>query len=319
MTFTLLQIFLGLVVLIGGAELLVRGASSVALRFDMSPLVVGLTVVAFGTSLPELLISVTSALRGSSDLAMGNVVGSNICNLALVLGATALVYPVGVQRDSLRLDWPMTMGCSLLLYLLSLDGELRWYEGVLFVAILVTYIVWIIRRSRKQTRANRELEQQAEAVEVPEAPSSSPWKDVLLIGLGCVGLFWGADWFVNGSQKLALSLGVSERIIGLTVVAVGTSLPELVTSIVAAYRRHTDIALGNLLGSNIFNILSILGITSVISSIDVSQDILDVDMWWMLGITLVLLPVMWTFRRISRLEGTFLLGLYLYYVFIVVV
>ena len=313
-TITLLQILGGLLLLIGGGELLVRGASALALRVDISPLVVGLTVVAFGTSAPELLISVTSALNGSPDLAMGNVIGSNICNLALVLGLSAVVYPVRVQADSLRLDWPMTMGCSLLLLLLAWNGWLSRAEGLLMVAVLVTYTVWIVRRSRRHTRQNRLLEQQA-AVDLPAPPAAAGhlWKEVLFVALGCVGLFFGAEWFVSGARTLALSLGVSERTIGLTIVALGTSLPELVTSVVAAVRKQTDIAVGNLLGSNIFNVLSILGLTSLIQPVAVSQALLNVDMWWMLAVTLLLLPMMWFRRKITRLEGVLLLAFYVYY------
>ena len=307
-----LLLLAGLVVLVGGGELLVRGASSIALRLHLSPLVVGLTIVAFGTSAPELFISVQSALEGSPDLAMGNVIGSNICNLALVLGLTAVIAKVPVQNDSLQIDWPVTMGSSLLLYLLVGDNLVGRREGILFVSVLVIYTVWIIRRSRKENLAAR-----AVAEEVPDT-SAHIGLDILFIILGVVGLTVGSDWFVSGAKDIALEFEVSERIIGITVLALGTSLPELATAIVAAMKKETDIALGNLMGSNIFNVLSILGITSIIQPIRVNDIIIHSDMIWMLAITFLILPMMLYRRTIARLEGLLLLGIYGYYIYSVV-
>ena len=307
-----LLLLAGLVVLVGGGELLVRGASSIALRLHLSPLVVGLTIVAFGTSAPELFISVQSALEGSPDLAMGNVIGSNICNLALVLGLTAVIAKVPVQNDSLQIDWPVTMGSSLLLYLLVGDNLVGRREGILFVSVLVIYTVWIIRRSRKENLAAR-----AVAEEVPDT-SAHIGLDILFIILGVVGLTVGSDWFVSGAKDIALEFEVSERIIGITVLALGTSLPELATAIVAAMKKETDIALGNLMGSNIFNVLSILGITSIIQPIRVNDIIIHSDMIWMLAITFLILPMMLYRRTIARLEGLILLGIYGYYIYSVV-
>ena len=307
-----LLLLAGLVVLVGGGELLVRGASSIALRLHLSPLVVGLTIVAFGTSAPELFISVQSALEGSPDLAMGNVIGSNICNLALVLGLTAVIAKVPVQNDSLQIDWPVTMGSSLLLYLLVGDNLVGRREGILFVSVLVIYTVWIIRRSRKENLAAR-----AVAEEVPDT-SAHIGLDILFIILGVVGLTVGSDWFVSGAKDIALEFEVSERIIGITVLALGTSLPELATAIVAAMKKETDIALGNLMGSNIFNVLSILGITSIIQPIRVNDIIIHSDMIWMLAITFLILPMMLYRRTIAQLEGLILLGIYGYYIYSVV-
>ena len=307
-----LLLLAGLVVLVGGGELLVRGASSIALRLHLSPLVVGLTIVAFGTSAPELFISVQSALEGSPDLAMGNVIGSNICNLALVLGLTAVIAKVPVQNDSLQIDWPVTMGSSLLLYLLVGDNLVGRREGILFLSVLVIYTVWIIRRSRKENLAAR-----AVAEEVPDT-SAHIGLDILFIILGVVGLTVGSDWFVSGAKDIALEFEVSERIIGITVLALGTSLPELATAIVAAMKKETDIALGNLMGSNIFNVLSILGITSIIQPIRVNDIIIHSDMIWMLAITFLILPMMLYRRTIARLEGLILLGIYGYYIYSVV-
>lgn len=309
-------LLIGLVVLIAGGELLVRGASSIALRMQISPLVVGLTIVAFGTSAPELFISIQSALAGSPDIAMGNVVGSNICNLALVLGITAIIFPVRVQRDSIRIDWPVTIGSSLLLFLLVQDRWISTGEGILFILTLFTYTFFIIRKSQKETLANLEFLKEDE---LPTQPSANVWKDVLFIIVGTLGLSFGSDWFVSGAQSIAIGLGISERVVGITVVAIGTSLPELMTSCVAAYKRETDIAIGNLLGSNIFNILSILGFTSIIQEIQVSDTIINTDMVWMLGITLLVFPMMLTRRTIVRIEGIVLLLVYSYYIYRVVI
>lgn len=304
----------GLLFLVLGGEFLVRGASSIALRAHLSPLVVGLTVVAFGTSAPELLVSVRSALGGVPDIAMGNVVGSNICNLALVLGTTALILPIFVQNDSLRIDWPLTMGSSALLFVFCLDGWLNWYEGLFFVFALIVYLTFIIRRSRKKVKAMR-AEQLPEDI---QHPSQSIWLDVAYFAAGCVCLYFGADWFVTAASELAAELGVTERVIGITVVALGTSLPELVTSAVASIRKEADIAIGNLLGSNIFNVLSILGITSLVKEISVNPAILHVDMIWMLGITLLIFPMMLTRRELNRLEGGILLSVYCVYTYLVI-
>lgn len=309
-------LIVGLAALILGGELLVRGASRIALRLKISPLVVGVTIVAFGTSAPELLISIQAALAGSPDIAMGNVIGSNICNLALVLGITALITPIPVNSDSLKIDWPMTMGCSLLLFFLVQEGYVNDYEGIGFVIILAIYLFFIIRRSRKKHIAPEDL---GFEVDVPKSNSKKDlFKNISLIIIGGAALYFGSDWFVNSAKDLALFMGISERVVGITVVALGTSLPELVTSVVAASKKQTDLALGNLLGSNIFNILSILGITSLISDIKVSEIILNVDMIWMLGITLLILPFMAINRTFDRYEGLVMVGVYVYYTITVI-
>ncbi|WKV13586.1 calcium/sodium antiporter [Marivirga harenae] len=304
-------LFVGLAVLILGGELLVRGASRIALRLKMSPLVVGVTIVAFGTSSPELLISIQAALAGSPDITMGNVIGSNICNLALVLGVTALIAPIPVNSDSIKIDWPMTMGCTILLYFLVQEGFVNDHEGLGFILLLALYVIFIIRRSRKKHISPEDL---GIEVEAPTAGSTKNMlKDVSLILIGGAGLYFGSDWFVNSAKDLAIYMGISERIVGITVVALGTSLPELVTSVVAAFKKETDMALGNLMGSNIFNILSILGITSLIAEIEVSDVIINSDMIWMMGITLLILPFMALNKIVDRYEGLILLGIYVYY------
>jgi len=313
---TIVLLIIGLIVLIVGGDYLVRGSSSIALRLHLSPLVVGLTIVAFGTSAPELLISIQSALKGSPDLVMGNVVGSNICNLALVLGLTAVINPVKVQINSIRFDWPMTMGASILLYLIVREGSIVAFEGILFLIIIISYLIFIIQQSRKETKANISA---GDKDEIPEMPSKQIWKDLVFIAIGCVGLYFGSEWFVNSAKELALSIGVEERVVGLTVVALGTSLPELVTAAVASYKGQTDLALGNLMGSNIFNILSILGITSIIREIHVHIDILNKDIIWMLMITLMILPFMIMRREIGRVDGFILLLVYVVYIYTVIV
>ncbi len=313
---TISLLIVGLIVLITGGDYLVKGSSNIALRLHLSPLVVGLTIVAFGTSTPELLISIISATKGSPDIAMGNVIGSNICNLALVLGVTAVIHPIKVGTASIRIDWPTTMGVSILLYLSVREGFVDSYEGVLFVAIMIIYLFLIIRKSRKDTKLANAL---LKDTDIPEAPSRPLWKDVLFILIGCTGLYFGSEWFVGSAQTLAFSFGIEERIVGLTVVAIGTSLPELVTSIVASYKGQTDLALGNLMGSNIFNILSILGITSIIKEIEVHDQILDWDIIWMLVITLLVLPLMISKKQIGRIEGIILLLVYIGYMYSLVV
>ncbi len=298
-----------------GGDFLVRGASNLALRLHMTPLVVGLTIVAFGTSAPELLISLNAALSDSPDLAMGNVVGSNICNLALVLGVTILIGPVRVSPDSIRIDWPVTMGSSLLLFYVVRDNSLGIYEGIFFISSLIAYTFFIIRRSRIKMKAEISMEKE---LNVPDLPSKNLRKDIGVIIIGSVGLFFGAKWFVIGAKELALFLEVSQRVIGITIVALGTSLPELVTSMVASFKKETDLALGNLLGSNIFNVLSILGITSIVKEIHVSEIIHQVDMLWMLGITLLILPLMLFQRKLARTEGVILLLVYVYYTYSVI-
>jgi len=313
---TIVLLVAGLSILILGGDYLVKGSSSIALRLRLSPLVVGLTIVAFGTSAPELLISVQSALKGSPDIATGNVIGSNICNLALVLGITAVINPVRVQDDSIRVDWPVTMGASVLLYFVMLEGLIDALEGILFVFILVVYLVLIIRKSRADMR---HMKLEPKNGDVPDAPTKQIWKDIVFILLGFTGLYYGSEWFVGSVRSLALDLGVEERVVGLTLVALGTSLPELVTAAVASMKGHTDLAIGNLMGSNIFNILCILGLTSIVTPISVNQDILNMDILWMLVITLLVLPLMMIKRQVGRIDGAILLLFYGLYIYMVVV
>ena len=310
-----LLLVVGLVTLIIAGEFLVKGAVSLAFKFHISTLVVGMTIVSFGTSAPELLVSLKAVLDGHPDIAIGNVVGSNIANLALVMGLTALVYPIVVDRNSIRLDWPMMMMSTLLLYAFMYDGQIIWWEGAIMFAILVMFSVFLIRKSRKENKANLDNETEDEPEE-ESAVSSSVIKDVSFIILGCAGLAFGADWLVEGAVEVAKSFGVSDLVISVTIIAFGTSAPELITSLVAATKKHSDISVGNLIGSNIFNILAILGITSMTSSIEVSKEVINFDMFWVLGISFIILPFMLNNRKITRFEGGFLFLAYIAYIFV---
>ncbi|MDR0703316.1 MAG: calcium/sodium antiporter [Azoarcus sp.] len=303
---------LGLAALIAGAELLVRGASKLAAAFGISPLVIGLTVVAFGTSAPELAVSVGAALGDAPDIALGNVIGSNIANVLLILGLSALIIPLAVQSQIIRQEIPIMIGASLLLLTFALDGSLDRFEGLALFTALVAYTFFLVRQSRAATQA----EQAELASDIPDAPwaSGRPVQIALIAG-GLALLMLGADWLVDAAVNVARSLGVSDLTIGLTVVAVGTSLPELATSAVAALRGERDIAVGNIIGSNIFNICAVLGITGLIApnGIPVSDIARAADLWIMAAAALVCLPVILTGREISRWEGGLFLAYYAAY------
>jgi cation:H+ antiporter len=304
---------IGLVMLVLGGEFLVTGASGLARKLRMSSLLIGLTIVAFGTSAPELFISVRSALIGSPDLVMGNVIGSNICNLALVLGVTALIGSIKITKEVLTVNWTMTMASSILLFYVAQDGVISSVEGIIFVSILLAYLLLLFIRSRK----NVEEEEGVEIVN-PIFTTASWAKDIIFFVGGLILLSYGSKFLVESASELAKMMEVSERIIAIVVIAVGTSLPELFTSIIAAIKKDTDLALGNLLGSNIFNILSILGITSIIQDIHIAAPFQTEDMYWVLGITAVLLPMMFIGKKISRVDGFVLFCLYGGYIALVI-
>ncbi|MCL4164105.1 UNVERIFIED_CONTAM: hypothetical protein GTU68_047862 [Idotea baltica] len=304
----------GLALLLGGGELLVKGAVRLAERFHISPMVVGLTVVSFGTSAPELLVSVQAALEGHPDIAIGNVIGSNIANLALVLGCTALILPIPVARNTVRIDWPVMMMATLFFYAAAYDGNISRPEGMGLFAFLIFYISFLFYQSRKETKARRgELSQ--EAIEGPK--EGTALIDLLLIIGGCVGLVFGSKFLVSGATELAQSMGVSEHVIGVTVVAFGTSVPELATSVVAAVRKELDISVGNLIGSNIFNILAVLGITSMVTDIPVNEGVLASDMWWVIAITVLVLLLSIHKFLIHRWKGLLLVLFYCTYIYLV--
>ncbi|MFT6970575.1 MAG: cation:H+ antiporter [Roseivirga sp.] len=310
MLLNILILVVGLITLILGGEVLVKAASKLALRFSVSPLVVGLTVVAFGTSAPELLVSLNSALKGAPDFAIGNVIGSNISNLALVLGIAAIVGFIPIKKESAIRDWPVTFFSSLLLYAFAFDGMITSLEGGILFVLLLIYLLFLMKATKKEKRNDDNLEQPKDA--------NSKWnitKDVAQISLGIVCLYFGADWFIEGAQTIAVNAGVSQRVIGLTVLALGTSLPELFTSVIAARKGETDLAFGNLLGSNIFNVFSIVGITAMIKPLEINAEILHTDFPWMLGITLIILPLMIFRKRLGTPSGIILLLAYASYIF----
>ncbi len=306
---------LGLVTLIAGAEALVRGASKLALSFGISPLVVGLTVVAMGTGAPELAVSVRAALEGQPDIAMGNVVGSNIANVLLVLGVSALVVPLVVAQQLIRQELPVMMAVGLLLYALGANGELGKIDGVLLLAVLVVYTVFLIWQSRSPTR---QLAHEAEA-ELDHL-SLGAWDrlwgvQLALVTVGLGLLVLGADWLVEAAVTYARWFGVSELVIGLTVVAVGTSLPEVATSVLAAARGQRDLAVGNVVGSNIFNILGVLGVGALAApqGMPVASSILSFDLPVMLAVQFACLPIFFVGNRIERWEGALFVAFYVAY------
>jgi cation:H+ antiporter len=309
----ILLLFIGLALLLGGGEVLVKGAVSIAKRMHISPMVVGLTVVSFGTSAPELLVSLQAALEGHADIAVGNVIGSNIANLALVLGCTALVLPIPVARNTIRIDWPAMMIATLMFTIAIQDGEISQVEGLVFFASLVGYIFFLFYKSRKETKTQRSEQTLTGLVE--EKSAKGLLLDVGLVILGCIGLVFGADLLVGGATSLAQSYGISERVIAVTVVAFGTSVPELATSLIAAFRKELDISVGNLIGSNIFNICAVLGLTSIVTPIGVNQAVIDSDIYWVLGITFLVLVLSLHRYLIQRWKGALLVLFYLVYVF----
>lgn len=309
---TLSLFILGLVLLIVGAEALVRGASKLAAAAGISPLVIGLTVVAYGTSSPEMAVSVQSAFAGQADIALGNVVGSNIFNVLFILGISALIVPLVVSRQLIKLDVPIMIGVSLLLMLLALDGNISRLDGALLFAGIAGYTVFLIRQSRKE----KKLAQDEYEKEYGDGKSKGHWLiNIGLIVLGLGLLVLGSRWLVNGAVAIAQSLGVSELIIGLTIIAAGTSLPEVATSIIASIRGERDIAVGNVVGSNIFNILSVLGLAALVSpsGVAVSTAALRFDIPVMLAVALACLPIFFTGNLIARWEGLLFLGYYIAY------
>jgi cation:H+ antiporter len=301
-------ILLGLVLLCAGAEGLVRGSASLALRAGVTPLVVGLTVVAFGTSSPEMVVSTKAAYVGQGSIALGNVVGSNIFNIAVILGLSALVRPVKVNIQLIRFDMPVMIGVSLLAFGLLRDGQLTRPEGALLFAGVAVYTITVVRMARRQ---HTEAVDREFADGTPKA-NRSVLLDVTYVLGGLALLIFGARFFVLGAVDLARWLGVSEAVIGLTIVAAGTSMPELATSMVAAFRKQEDIAIGNIVGSNIFNILAILGAAGLVRPFT-SGGVQPMDFYFMLGTSALLLPLMRWGMKLTRYDGLLFLALYAAY------
>lgn len=307
-------LILGLVLLVGGAEYLVRGAASLARAAGISSLVVGLTVVAFGTSAPELAVSVVSAYKGQADLSLGNVVGSNIFNVLVILGLSALIIPLVVAQQLVRFDVPLMIGVSFLLLLLGLDGNIGRLDGIFLFGGVITYTVFLIRQSRKESSAEVKAEYEDEFGDDGKKPSL--WKNIGFLAIGMVGLIVGSKWLVDSAVAIAQSFGVSELIIGLTIVAAGTSMPEVATSVVAALRGERDIAVGNVVGSNIFNILSVIGLSSIVSpsGIPIPDAALRFDIPVMIAVAVACFPIFFANYLISRLNGAIFLACYIAYV-----
>lgn len=309
-----LELLLGFVLLLTSGEFLVRGGVSIAKRLKISSLVIGMTIVAFGTSAPEFIVSLKAALAGSPEIAIGNVIGSNIANIALILGATAIVFPLIVPRNTLRMDWPIMALASLLFLLAASDGLISRGEGIVGFILLVLFIVVQIVTSKQD--------------KLEEDNSNSKiyplWLAILFVVLSCFGLAFGADMLIDSASIIATQFGVSERVIGITIVAFGTSLPELVTSILAAVKKEADIAIGNIIGSNIFNVFCIIGLSSIIHPIKFDQGTFDIDLIWMCVTALLLLLLMLKYKkkdffkrgRLGRIGGIALVASYVAYIFV---
>ncbi|MBT5976806.1 MAG: calcium/sodium antiporter [Flavobacteriales bacterium] len=305
------QLIAGLVFLIIAGEFLVRSSVRLALYLKISSLVIGLTVVSFGTSFPELVVSLNAAIGGHPDISIGNVVGSNIANLALVMGVSAIFFTMTVDRSSVVIDWPLMLLSSILLIVFAWDLKLELWEGAIMVTGLLAFNIWVIRESRRENKSQSTDEDFQPA-------SSNIIRTLLVFGASMIGLIVGADIMVDGAVSIARGMNIEERVIAITVIAFGTSVPELATSLIALYKKEVSISVGNLIGSNIFNILGILGVTAVIQPIDVNPEIKFNDFYWFLGIPLLLYPVLITRLKVSRIEGILLFGTYILYIYLVI-
>lgn len=314
-------ICLGIPLLVAGGEILLRGAVGLATWLRLAPAVIGLTVVAAGTSVPELAVSGIAASRGSVDIAVANVVGSNIFNIAFILGIAALIRPLAITGNTIKLEYPVMALVTLMCVAVAEDGRISRLDAALFLAVYVGFTAYLVSLVRQQMTAVEVREFGGEVKELAESTERRPrvWLSLLFI-VGGVGLLVaGAQATVAGAVGMARVLGLSERVIGLTIVAAGTGLPEVVTSMVSSFRGRDDVAIGNVIGSNLFNILGILGLSAVIRPLPVAEGIIASDGWWMLGVTLLLFPMMFTRLRIDRWEGAVLLAVYgMYLAFLVV-
>ena len=313
---TYLLFVAGIALLIAGAEMLVRGASRLAAVLGISPLIIGLTVVAFGTSSPEFAVSINAAISGKADIAVGNVIGSNIFNVLFILGLSALVTPLAVSQQLIRLDVPLMIAVSVVVLILGLDLNFSRLDGLLLFLGLLVYILFLIRQSRKESR--EVLDEYAREYATPVQATAGQWiTNAILVACGLALLVLGSNWLVNSATDIAHDLGVSDLIIGLTIIAAGTSLPEVATSVVAAIRGERDIAIGNVIGSNLFNMLGVLGLSSLAApqGISVTPAVLRFDIPIMIAVSFACLPIFFTGNRISRWEGALLFGYYLAYTF----
>jgi len=304
-----LLLFAGLALLFVSGKFLVDSSVAISRRLKIPRMIIGLTVVAFGTSAPELLVSLEAAFSGYPEIVMGNIVGSNISNILLVLALTALIFPIPVPAASVKRDWPIMMGVSLLLYVFSVNGWISRVEGAVLVGLLAGYIIFSVRTARK--------EMSVPAV-VDSGSTMKWWVAVVIFLVSCAGLAYGANLLVENVALIAKELGISTRVVSITMVAVGTSIPELATSAIAALKKETEISVGNIIGSNIMNILSVLGFTSLVSPVSVSTEIARFDIPWMLGISILLLLMMLPAARsrITRWKGLLMIIIYLLYIYL---
>ena len=307
----------GLALLVVGGEALVRGAGGIALLGRVTPGVIGLTIVAAGTSMPELVVSVQSALSGNYGISVGNIVGSNIFNIAAILGVTALMRPLRILGNTVRLEWPVMMLAALQIYLLTRDATLDRIEGAFLLCAMVAFTAYAVWIGRTEVGAADD-ESEVATASFGRQGAAAVALNVAALVVGVAVLAAGASALVDGAVGIAAAFGVSDAVIGLTIVAAGTSAPELITSLVAARRGRDDIAVGNIVGSNIFNVLGIGGATALIHPLAVPSEILARDMGWMIGASVLLFPLMWTGMRINRAEGALLLALYAAYLAVVV-
>jgi cation:H+ antiporter len=302
----------GLLLLIAGGNWLLKSAVDLSLKLNIPKIVIGMTVVSFATSAPELIVSINAALDGFPDLALGNVVGSNIANLGLVLAITVLLSPISVKRSFYTTDWPVMMLASLLFFgFIYFDGILEQYEGIIMVVCLFLFLVYLLRFQKPAV----DVEEEVATIALPI------YKTVLFLGLGGIALWGGSELLINGAVGMATVFGVSERVIAITVVSVGTSIPELAASIIAVIKKEKAISLGNLIGSNIFNLLAVLGITAIITPVKVVDDgLLSNDIFWMLGISFIILPLVFIPKglRLGWRDGLILVGIYLSFVYITI-
>ena len=303
---TIFLLIFGLIVLIIGGNLLLKSAVSISMKFGIPRLLIGMTVVSLATSAPELIVSIKSAIKGSPDLAISNVLGSNIANLGLVLGITILFSPINISKSVYKKEWPIMMFSALYFLIVILDGVITKIEGGILVCFLIITIISLIK-----LRDKNEVEDQLEN-------EDSITKSIIILFFGGLFLFYGSEWFIDGAIQLANSFGISERIIGITVVSVGTSIPELVTSLVAVFNKEKSISLGNLLGSNIFNVFAVLGITSLVTPLSVlDQNIIDFDIYVMLFFAALILPLIFFPKKLvlGRKEGLIILLFYSFYLY----
>ena len=300
----------GLVLLFFGADWLVKGAVTMALHLGLSPLIVGLTVVALGTSLPEALVSVQAAIDNQGGIALGNVIGSNILNIALILGLSALIQPLKVDSHLVKADVPLLVGASFLLIVLLEDFHISRMEGALLLLCIVFYVSGNIMTVKRTSPAEDEIE----GIEIPEDPRKNLLRDIGFLILGLIALAFGSNFLVSGAVDLARIWGLSEALIGLTIVSIGTGTPELATALMAAYRKTADIAIGNAVGSNLFNIMFVVGLAGLVAPMD-ATGINSSDLYVMFGLTILLLPTVWTGMVLDRKEGFLFMAIYVAYLY----